>query len=690
VVLDFETYYDDEFSLSKLSQEAYVNSEKFVPLICSVIGTKPTFTRRTYILDTTEKLRELSDYLHDLNTPDTYFVAHNMAFDGYILRRTFNLTPFRPLCTMAMSRWVGASRLAGESLRSLAKFYELPSKGDYLVNSKGKYLYQMTPEERRAFAQYCAKDTHITYLLFKELVQHMTVQALDFISMTLKMYIEPKLQLSQPLLDQYLKEMLDKQNADWQRLQHLFSFSSREEFMQYLRSPAKFQTLLERLGVPAPMKVSEARVAARSKAMIAEKQGEVTTAHLRALKQSIMIPALAKTDPEFMDLTESANEDVSLLCRARLEHNSSQAVSRAKTFLDIATRGVPLSVPLSPYKAMTGRYSARVGEGKSDATNLQNLPMRTGGGQALRQAIHVPEGYKLVAADSGQIECRMLAYISGQDDILNIFRKGECLYSEMAEALSNIPAKTIYEGAKLHNDQTMFRWRDIGKRLVLGCGYNMSGKRFAELLQNNKVKLSEQADKHTAKATEYVYIYRERFPKIKAFWKECQKVLEDMYLRYMLPEMYHAQFSFDPFFQVDARRLLHADADGMAGIIVPTIYLPNKFPISYIGLDQKDGDYFMKDWRWGHETVSKLYGGSITAHLTQGTSFALISHQGLEINKRYPVVGNTHDKWIAMVPAEDVAEAEAYLFKCMTTPATWCRDLPLSCEVSSGTNYEIA
>ena len=122
-------------------------------------------------------------------------------------------------------------------------------------------------------------------------------------------------------------------------------------------SNPKFAALLESLGVVAPTKVSK-------------------TTGKPAL-------ALAKNDAMFQALLNGDNEDVSLLCEARLKVKSTTERTRAQRFLDISQRG-KLPVPLSYYGAGTGRWTAS----KGSAINMQNLKR----GSFLRKSIMAPDG----------------------------------------------------------------------------------------------------------------------------------------------------------------------------------------------------------------------------------------------------------------------------------------------------------
>jgi DNA polymerase len=601
-----------------------------------------------------------------------------MAFDGYILGRAFAHFPCWPICTIALARWHGTSRLAGQGLASLAKFYNLSNKGTFLADMTGKHVEDLSAQERKNYLEYCKQDVKLTMELFREMCQ-VDWDVLAFIALSMKFYTNPKLELDSVLLEEYLAQAYADQEADWHKLQEIFQIGSKEEFMTLLRSPKKFPAMLESLGVPVPTKISKAPT----------KLGQAT-------------PALSRTDPDFLALAQR-DDEVGLLCRMRLEHNSSIAISRAKTLLDISKRTRWLPVPLSPFQALSGRYTSSATDSKSAGTNLQGLPKRTTQGTQtirgyeIRKAIKAPqqlincrtdefEDFVLVAGDSGQIEARMLAWVSGQEDLIQIFKDGGDPYSEMASAIWQLPAKDIYAGAK-GDDKQMFHYRDIGKRLILGGGYGMSGRKFGQMLIHHNIKLSPDADTHERIAYTYIQTYRERWPMITRFWKRCERFISQLHTDYHKP----VEEGFYKFpLGGTGIRFCGQYRLGPGDLYAPAILLPNGYPLIYPDLSYGSDGYEYKVWYGSKSYTNKLYGSLLTAHLIQGTSFALLWWQACRIAERLRLVSNTHDCWIAMVLAHKAEEASEYMYKCLTMRPRWIGDIPLTAEVKIGTNYEVA
>jgi DNA polymerase-1 len=81
--------------------------------------------------------------------------------------------------------------------------------------------------------------------------------------------------------------------------------------------------------------------------------------------------------------------------------------------------------------AATGRLS-------SNDPNLQNIPVRTEAGRAIRKAFVAPPGRLLVAADYSQVELRLLAHLSGDAALIETFRRGEDIHRATAAKIFGI------------------------------------------------------------------------------------------------------------------------------------------------------------------------------------------------------------------------------------------------------------
>ncbi len=137
--------------------------------------------------------------------------------------------------------------------------------------------------------------------------------------------------------------------------------------------------------------------------------------------------------------------------------------------------------------AATGRLS-------SNAPNLQNIPVRTEAGRAIRRAFVAAPGTTLVAADYSQIELRILAHLSGDEALRDVFRRGEDIHRATAAKIFGVAPDAVTA------DQ-----RRGAKTINFGVLYGMGP--FA---------LASQLGVPRAEAKEFIAAYFERFPKIRA------------------------------------------------------------------------------------------------------------------------------------------------------------------------------
>ena len=126
-----------------------------------------------------------------------------------------------------------------------------------------------------------------------------------------------------------------------------------------------------------------------------------------------------RADQKFTDLLEHDDPMVQALVAARLGVKSTIEETRSTRFIAIAESsqahlGAPyMPVPLKYSGAHTHRYS---GDWK---LNMQNLSARKS--KEIRRCLYAPEGYTIVAVDAAQIEARIVAWLAGQIDLLDMY-----------------------------------------------------------------------------------------------------------------------------------------------------------------------------------------------------------------------------------------------------------------------------
>jgi DNA polymerase len=613
ITLDFETYYSREFSLTKLTMEEYIRSPDFevIGVSVQVDNNEPVWFSGTR--------KETKEFLEGFDFGDNLALAHNAMFDAAILSWHFDIRPKGWLDTLSMARALHGTEVGG-SLATLAKHYELGVKGDEVINAMGKRRADFTPEELARYGEYCRNDVALSWGLFAAMSEVFPKLELRLIDLTIRMFSEPVLQLDNKMLTNHLRTVQNNKDA----LMGILVVKGVTS--DYLMSNPKFAVLLQAYGVEPPMKMSPTT-------------GKETY-------------AFSKTDEEFKALLEHENPDVQALVAARLGTKSTLEETRTQRFIGISERG-PMPVPLRYYAAHTGRW------GGDDKLNLQNLPR----GGALKYAIIPPAGYVMLDSDSSQIEARTLAWLAGQNDLVEAFEKGEDVYKIMAAA---IYGKAI--GAITKDE------RFVGKQTVLGAGYGMGAKKFQAQLKTFGVKLEE------AECQRIINVYRETYPRIPELWKRAQKILDSIIGNNA------DSFGRDDILSVDGKR----------GILLPNgLYLkyPNLRKVSTMNrADQVDSGYsgfeYVYDTKKGKTTVpNRIYGGKVVENVCQALARIVIGEQMLMIARKYKVVMTVHDAVACIAPEDEAERAKEYVELCMRLRPRWAAELPLNCEAGYGKSY---
>lgn len=419
LTIDFETYYDTQFSLSKITTEEYIRSPAFETIGVSVkVDDQPArWFSGTH--------RETKVWLDQFPWTTSGAIAHNAVFDMAILNWVYNIRPKRIIDTLSMARALHKTEVGG-SLKVLAEHYGVGVKGDEVINALGKRRKDFSPEALERYGQYCMNDVELTYLLAQAMTPRLPLSELKLIDTTIRMFTEPKLVLDVDVLEDHLRDVKSKKDA-------LLSKALIDK--DNLMSNPKLAETLRAFGIDPPMKVSPTT-------------GKETY-------------AFAKSDEAFIALLEHENPLVQAIVAARLGVKSTLEETRTERFLGIAQRGT-LPVPLRYYAALTGRW------GGDDSLNLQNLPRVS----PLKKAIRAPDGYVFIDCDSSQIEARVLAWLANQNDLVAAFDAGEDVYKIMASSIYGVDIKDITK------DQ-----RFVGKWTILGSGYGMGAAKYQTQLK---------------------------------------------------------------------------------------------------------------------------------------------------------------------------------------------------------------
>jgi DNA polymerase I len=148
-----------------------------------------------------------------------------------------------------------------------------------------------------------------------------------------------------------------------------------------------------------------------------------------------------------------------------------------------------------------GQTTAVTGRLASNDPNLQNIPVRTTEGRRIREAFIAPAGHVIVSADYSQVELRIMAHISGDENLLRAFAAGEDIHRATAAEVFGRPLKEVTQEE-----------RRYAKVINFGLIYGMSA-----------FGLAQQLGLERATAQAYIASYFTRYPGVAKYMQDTRE-----------------------------------------------------------------------------------------------------------------------------------------------------------------------
>lgn len=646
IVVDFETYYADDYHMNTqrvggLPIPAYIHDPRFL-----VHGLAVDYGTTQDWIDPKDIPAWLEAHKDDI------LVAHNGYFDFAVMEWHYHFSPAYMIDTLLMANHVlGSARDAGgggNSLGEVAPRLGLEAKG----KPEFKNLRHPTEAERAAMIAYAKQDAKLARQVLNKLLPQFSNQEFELwlLDHTLRIYTQKTLAVdmeriarTKVLIQERLAERLAAGGVAKEVL------SSNKQFAIELGKR------LKAAGVKMPMKRG--------------KKG--------------MIPALSKGDAPFLALIDHECPYVRDLVRARLVvRSASQAMARLTTLEQNSALGIP--VHLVYYGAHTGRFAAG---GGFNFQNLTNPDRATDAvdreiAESIRGSVVPEPGNVFVASDAAQIEARGLAWLAGEQSILDDFANKADLYSRF---ISEVLGEDIHkptedeENNKPDLAKHLKLMRHVGKESVLGLGYQMGVDKFmAQLRSRNRdvAKMIDAGKITPAMGEQIVKHYRQKYENIVQFWADLNNAF------HRARNGITAQVGFLEFFRVQK---------GAVGIRLPSSRIlyyrdiraePRKDPKPQFFLSKHKPSTQME---WKHGGGQKVYGGLLAENVTQAISRDVLA-EGIYAAEQagYPVAMHVHDEVVAEVPEEKGQETLAFLNKALSTPPAWAPGIVLSAEGKIG------
>jgi DNA polymerase len=465
ICMDAESYFDDEFTLKKLTSENYIRGERFE---CHGWSIKwgPDYEPRWY------SHREAQYIFKQEDWNQIAVIAHNAAFDGLILSHHYGIKPAFWFDTLSMARLV-LGNFIRVSLDNLAKHFGLAAKTVPYDLFKGKHWHELTSDVQRQVAEGCCHDVALTWQLFNILRKGFPTEEYEVVDITIRMFTEPVILGDLELLAKIWK---NENAVKTEQLRSLGVVAAE------LQSADHFAQLLREADIEPETKQG--------------KNGPIF--------------AFAKTDDFMRDLLENEDPYIRALAEARLGQKSTLMQTRAERLGWMARRG-PLCIPLKYCGAHTTRWS---GDG---SINPQNFKRQSD----LRRAIMAPEGYLAGVVDLSQIECRVGCWLAGQQNYLEIFRSKGDPYAVMA---TKVYGERIYKPEKDDpRKEEMEAKRGTGKQLTLSCMYQAGAASIQRTAKLGAYGPPVKIDLSTA--YQWRDAYRKEFNMVVKYWSDAGRMI---------------------------------------------------------------------------------------------------------------------------------------------------------------------
>ena len=546
-------------------------------------------------------------------------------------------------------------------LEALAKRFQLPPKGDAVIEMKGKRAADMTPDQWERYAAYCNHDSELCTAIFNILIHKVPRKDMQAIHWFVKMFAQPRIVVDVNAFERFSEQMTNYR----EQLLSALGVTQKE-----LRSDKKFAALLREMGVEPPTKKSP------------------TTG-----KDAF---AFAKTDKAMAGLLNHGNERVRKLAEARVKTKTSIEQTRVERLIGIGRRG-RLPVPLLWGTTQTLRAA---GGGKINLQNMgrskdvvkDTLPGtmivtpggirtfkdlkdgvvydREGGDWdtddvhcfGLRDGLRAPLGRVMVVSDSSNIELRVAHTLAGQMDTVEKLRAGDDLYAWFAGDLYGFEVKK-----KTHPKE-----RFHGKVAMLQLQYQSGWETF-----QNAARVMGGLELSEAESRSTVDFYRRRFPQLPEMWKKCQKAIRAM----------------------ASGQEMVIDQWGLCRTGHNCIYLPRGRVLTYHNLrEEYDEEWDGMQWKYDDKrkrTTKKLYGGSVFENICQALAGIIVADQCLDIEARWGsyseddagVVLTVHDESVTLAEESLGKECLDFCLTTMSTPPDWWPELPVAAEGDIAMTY---
>ncbi len=585
-------------------------------------------------------------FLHALEDANVLKIAHNAAFERVCFSKHLGhwLDPAQWRCTMVMA-WYQTlpGKLADAAValnvmekkmeegKDLIRYFSMPCKATKTNGGRTRNLPRHAPEKWATYKAYNAQDVETERAVYKALLHHAL----------------PEHEWALYALDQRI-------NDRGVRVDRLLVKNAMAVDLAF--SQQAFQRAQELTGLENPGSVSQL------KAWLADMDMPMESLSKRIVQEKAagaegIVKELLELRLELSKTSVKKYESMArCICKDGRVHGLLQFGGASRTFRWAGRLVQAQNLPQNHLPDLNlARDIVRSGDEEQLELLFGSVPNTLS--ELIRTAFIPRDGCRFIVADFSAIEARVLAWLAGEEWVLEEFRGKGKIYEATASRMFHIPQETIVKG------HPNYEYRQKGKQATLSCGYGGG----VGALKAMGAKMPEEEMQPLVDA------WRAANPHIVRFWNALGNAVSEVIEKHN---------------SVRVGKVVVYRKEGHLLIRLPggrdLCYLSPRFVTNRFG---SRGIGYLAASAGGKMELQETFGGKIAENCTQAIARDLLAHAMLNLEAAgYPIVFHVHDEAVMEVPIGQGSVEEAC--RVMAIPPDWARDLPLRADGDEMTYYK--
>ena len=585
-------------------------------------------------------------FLHALEDANVLKIAHNAAFERVCFSKHLGhwLDPAQWRCTMVMAWYqtlpgkladvavaLNVTEKKMEEGKDLIRYFSMPCKATKTNGGRTRNLPRHAPEKWATYKAYNAQDVETERAVYKALLHHSL----------------PEHEWALYALDQRI-------NDRGVRVDRLLVKSAMAVDQAF--SEQAFQRAQELTGLENPGSVSQL------KAWLADMDMPMESLSKRIVQEKAagaegIVKELLELRLELSKTSVKKYESMArCICKDGRVHGLLQFGGASRTFRWAGRLVQAQNLPQNHLPDLNlARDIVRSGDEEQLELLFGSVPNTLS--ELIRTAFIPRDGCRFIVADFSAIEARVLAWLAGEEWVLEEFRGKGKIYEATASRMFHIPQETIVKG------HPNYEYRQKGKQATLSCGYGGG----VGALKAMGAKMPEEEMQPLVDA------WRAANPNIVRFWNALGNAASEVIEKHN---------------SVRVGKVMVYRKEGHMLIRLPggrdLCYLSPRFVTNRFG---SRGIGYLAASAGGKMELQETFGGKIAENCTQAIARDLLAHAMLNLEAAgYPIVFHVHDEAVMEVPIGQGSVEEAC--RVMAIPPDWARDLPLRADGDEMTYYK--